>query len=65
MVKYKNPDFDEKRLWGCRLLAQFLADNALIISVDESNFRHDNIKEYKWQFVEKDREFKRMLYEGT
>lgn len=37
--KYRDPSFDEKRRWTCRLLAQFLHDGALIISVDESHFR--------------------------
>lgn len=41
MVRYNDPTFDHKRLWVSRLLAQFLSDNALIISVDESHLRHD------------------------
>ena len=58
LIRYKDPEFDEKRLWVCRILSQFIADGALVISIDESNFRHDNTKQHKWQFVDQDREFK-------
>ena len=47
-MQYKNPDLDDKRRWACRILAEFLADDSLIISLDESNFRHDNNKSFKW-----------------
>ena len=42
MVRYQDPTFDNKRLWVSRLLAQFLIDGALIISIDESHIRHDS-----------------------
>ena len=48
IVKYKDPQYDEKRLWTCRLLAQFVTDGALIISIDESHIRSDQSKEYRW-----------------
>ena len=44
MVRYQDPTFDNKRLWVSRLLAQFLIDGALIISIDESHIRHDSRK---------------------
>jgi hypothetical protein len=31
-----------------RLLAQFLLDGALLVSVDESNFRMDAFKKFSW-----------------
>ena len=40
-VRYRDPTFNDKRLWVSRLLAQFLVEDAIIISVDESNFRSD------------------------
>ena len=46
--KYLDPYFDEKRLWASRLLVQFHIQNALIISIDESNFRHDTLKNFSW-----------------
>ena len=58
IVRYKDPEFNEKRLWVCRILSQFITDGALIISIDESNFRHDNTKQYQWQLLNRDREFK-------
>jgi hypothetical protein len=46
--RYKDPYYNEKRLWVSRLLAQFLLDGALLVSVDESNFRMDAFKKYSW-----------------
>lgn len=54
-VRYKDPQFDEKRLWACRILSQFLLDDALIISIDESHIRSDRSKQYQWQFLGSDR----------
>ena len=42
-VKYRDSTYNEKRLWTSRLLAQFLSEDALIISVDESNIRSDRL----------------------
>ena len=49
-VKYRDPLYNEKRLWVSRLLGQFLIDGAIIISIDESNFRHDALPLKQWQF---------------
>jgi hypothetical protein len=40
--RYRDPTFNEKRLWVCRLLAHFILDGWLIVSIDESNLRSDN-----------------------
>lgn len=48
--KYRDPSFNEKRLWVSRILASFLYHNAIIISLDESGFRSDTTKDMKWQF---------------
>lgn len=61
LIKYKDPQFDEKRLWVSRILAQFIGDDALIISIDESNFRNDNIRQWRWQFVERDYDLKKII----
>ena len=42
--RYYDPTFNEKRLWVSRLLTQFLHDDAVIISLDETGFRSDNTK---------------------
>ena len=42
-LKYRDPTFNDKRLWVSRLLAQFMYEDALIITVDESNFRSDSL----------------------
>lgn len=48
--RYRDPTFNEKRLWICRMLSQLIHDKALVICVDESNFRTDSIKGMAWQF---------------
>ena len=48
--RYRDPSFNEKRVWVCRILSQFLHDNALIICLDETGFRSDTVKDMKWQF---------------
>ena len=40
-AKYRDPSFNEKRLWISRLVAQFIKEEVILISIDESNFRHD------------------------
>ena len=64
LVHYKNPAFDAKRLWACRLLAQFVTDGALVISIDESHLRSDGAKQFSWQFHGEDHAFKHFVYTG-
>lgn len=45
-LKYRDPTFNEKRLWISRLLAQFMFEDTLIVSVDESNFRSDRLAKH-------------------
>jgi hypothetical protein len=42
-LKYRDPTYNEKRKWVSRLLSQFMKEDALIISIDESNFRSDSL----------------------
>lgn len=49
-LKYRDPAYNDKRLWVSRLLAQFISENSIIVSIDESNFRHDAIPNRQWQF---------------
>ncbi len=39
--RYRDPYYDEKRLWASRLISQLQLDGALIISIDESGIRGD------------------------
>jgi len=48
--RYRDPFYDEKRLWFCRLVTQFVLDGALVVSIDETHFRHDALKRRAWQF---------------
>ena len=48
--KYRDPTYNEKRLWVSRLLSQLFLEDALIISVDESNFRSDALPSRQWAF---------------
>jgi hypothetical protein len=47
-IKYSDPAYNEKRLWISKLLTMFMMEDALIISVDESNFRSDVIMNKQW-----------------
>lgn len=47
-TKYRDPSFNEKRLWISRLLARFLSEDVIVISIDESNFRHDALPTKQW-----------------
>ena len=49
-AKYRDPSFNDKRLWVSRLLAQLFLEDAVIISVDESNFRSDYLPTKQWSF---------------
>jgi hypothetical protein len=40
-IKYRDPSYNEKRLWICRLMVQLYKDEVLLISIDESHFRSD------------------------
>lgn len=49
-LKYRDPDYNKKRLWVSRLLGQLITDGAIIVSIDESNFKHDALPKKQWQF---------------
>jgi hypothetical protein len=46
--RYRDPYYDEKRLWASRLVTQLQLDGALIISIDESGFRGDAQLGHQW-----------------
>ena len=48
-IKYNDTDFDEKRLWVSRLLAQFMMADVLIVSIDESSFKQKGLPKRYWQ----------------
>lgn len=50
MVRYHDPLYNEKRVWVARLLAQLYNEGAIIISLDESNFRQDILGNRRWRF---------------
>ena len=50
-ARYYDPTYNEKRLWSARLLSQFLLEDAILISIDESNFRSSSHSKGKWTFV--------------
>ena len=45
-INYNDQQFDDKRLLVTRLLAQFLKDDVLIISIDEAGFKHSLSKNH-------------------
>ena len=51
-LKYRDPTYNEKRLWVSRLLAQLMYEDVIIVTVDESNFRSDALPSRQWAFNE-------------
>lgn len=49
-LKYRDPTYNEKRRWVARLLAQFMYEEVVIISLDESNFRSETFPSRQWEF---------------
>ena len=49
LARYNDESFDEKRVWISRLVTQFMMDEVLIISIDESNFQSSYGPGKKWQ----------------
>lgn len=49
-ARYKDPRYDEKRLWVSRLLTYMLMNKMVIVSIDESNFRSRMTNGYRWNF---------------
>ena len=47
-IKYNDSDYDEKRRWVSRLLAQFMKADVLIVSIDESSFKQEGIPNRYW-----------------
>ena len=45
-----DPIYSHKRLWVCRLLTQFMFEDMLVISIDESNTRSDKLGGKSWKF---------------
>ena len=48
-IKYNDTDYDEKRRWISRLLAQFMMADVVIVSIDESSFKQEGIPTRYWQ----------------
>lgn len=48
-IKYNDTEFDQKRVWVSRLLAQFLEQDILVVSIDESSFKQEGMPRSYWQ----------------
>lgn len=49
-VKYRDPTYNEKRLWVSRIMAQLLYGTAVITCIDESNFKSGGLHGKQWEF---------------
>ena len=47
-VKYNDSDYDDKRRWISRLLAQFVKAGVIIVSIDESSFKQEGLPTRHW-----------------
>ena len=50
LFRYNDSTWDNKRLWICRILTQFLMQEAVIISIDESAVKSSWLPPKTWQF---------------
>jgi hypothetical protein len=41
-LRFNDVRFNPKRLWFCRVLAQILLDDVIVINIDESSFNFRN-----------------------
>ena len=48
-IKYNDSDYDDKRRWISRLLAQFMKADVIIVSIDESSFKQEGLPTRYWQ----------------
>ena len=63
LTRYLDPSYNPKRVWVSRLLAQFVHEGALVISLDESNFRSDSgFKAKQWRFTPKVANVSQMIH---
>ena len=51
LTRYLDPAYDEKRQWVSRLLAHFMQQGMVIVSVDESHVRSDSFARRQWRFA--------------
>ena len=48
-LRFYQSRFNDKRRWICRLLAQTLSEDFLVISIDESSFSTSQLSKRRWQ----------------
>ena len=49
-MRFNDVRFNPKRLWFCRVLAQILLDDVIVINIDESSFNFRNHRQGReWQ----------------
>jgi len=63
-VRYRDPDMDLRRTWASRILGHMLAEDLLVISIDETHIRSDKTSRYACQFVANERPFMHALVNG-
>lgn len=49
IVRYRDPQYLDRRLWIVRIITQLLKDDVLIVSIDETHFRSDLSPQRSWQ----------------
>lgn len=48
VARYRDPLFNERRIWLSRIMAQLLCEDVLIVSIDETHFRSDIQMNKRW-----------------
>jgi hypothetical protein len=42
IARYRDPLYNDRRIWLARILTQLICEDVLIVSIDETHFRSDN-----------------------
>lgn len=49
VARYRDPLFNDRRIWLSRIMAQLICEDVLIVSIDETHFRSDIQLNKRWQ----------------
>ena len=49
IARYRDPLYNDRRIWLSRLMTQLICEDVLIISIDETHFRSDTALDKRWQ----------------
>ena len=49
IARYRDPLYNDRRIWLARIMTQLICEDVLIVSIDETHFRSDIAMKKRWQ----------------